>query len=241
MSTPGSTDPPAAASVAAATGSVADPPSPAADPPSAARASSESPVHDLVAGGVFVVFGLAFAIGARGYELGTALDMGPGYYPLVLGGLLVILGVGVMVKGVIARIAHRDEEMAGAADVTRAPSAAEAAGAEAAVAGAAVAGAAGAQVDDDPHRELADDERGKVPWLALVLVLGAIVGFAFAVVPLGLVPAVFGTALLAALAGYRTKVLPAIGVAAGLTVLCYLVFVLLLQLRLPLFGTVFTG
>ena len=44
---------------------------------------------DLLAGGTFVGFGLAFAITSTTYEVGIALRMGPGYFPLVLGGLLV--------------------------------------------------------------------------------------------------------------------------------------------------------
>ena len=44
------------------------------------------------------------------------------------------------------------------------------------------------------------------------------------------------TALLTALASYRTGILAALAIAAGLTMLCMLIFVLALQLRLPLFG-----
>jgi len=44
------------------------------------------------------------------------------------------------------------------------------------------------------------------------------------------------TALLTALASYRTSILAAVAIAAGLTVLCVLIFVLALQLRLPLLG-----
>ena len=57
---------------------------------------------DLLAGAVFVAFGLAFALTSTTYEVGTALDMGPGYFPLVLGGLLVVLGVVIAVKGFLA-------------------------------------------------------------------------------------------------------------------------------------------
>ena len=49
-------------------------------------------VKDLLAGLVFIVFGLAFAIAASRYQLGTAFRMGPGYFPVVLGGCLVLLG-----------------------------------------------------------------------------------------------------------------------------------------------------
>jgi hypothetical protein len=57
---------------------------------------------DLLAGLAFIGFGLAFAIGAAGYQVGTARAMGPGYFPLVLGGLLVALGLLIIVKGFIA-------------------------------------------------------------------------------------------------------------------------------------------
>lgn len=57
---------------------------------------------DLLAGAVFAGFGLAFAITASTYDIGTALAMGPGFFPLVLGGVLVVLGIAVAVKGFVA-------------------------------------------------------------------------------------------------------------------------------------------
>lgn len=59
-------------------------------------------LKDILAGGIFIALGLAFALGALSYDIGTPLRMGPGYVPLVLGGLLAVLGVGVVVKGFIA-------------------------------------------------------------------------------------------------------------------------------------------
>ena len=58
---------------------------------------------------------------------------------------------------------------------------------------------------------------------------------------LGLAPALFVTTFLAALAGHATGVVRALVIAAGLTVLCLVVFVALLQLRLPLLGTWLEG
>jgi hypothetical protein len=52
-----------------------------------------SRLRDLLAGAVFVALGLAFLVGALGLERGTAFRMGPGYFPLVLAGLLVLIGV----------------------------------------------------------------------------------------------------------------------------------------------------
>ena len=57
---------------------------------------------DLLAGALFVGLGLAFAITASTYEVGSALRMGPGYFPLVLGGLLVVLGITIAVKAFVA-------------------------------------------------------------------------------------------------------------------------------------------
>ena len=48
---------------------------------------------DFNAGLMFIVFGLIFALGALNYPMGSALRMGPAYFPSVLGWMLVILGV----------------------------------------------------------------------------------------------------------------------------------------------------
>ena len=58
-------------------------------------------IRDLAGGLIFIAFGLAFAGTAYTYDLGSAVRMGPGYFPLVLGGLLILLGVGVIVEGIV--------------------------------------------------------------------------------------------------------------------------------------------
>ena len=40
---------------------------------------------------------------ARGYHFGTAMRMGSGYFPTVLGGILALFGVFLMARGVRAR------------------------------------------------------------------------------------------------------------------------------------------
>ena len=45
---------------------------------------------------MFVSVGAAFAIGATNYSIGSGARMGPGYFPLMLGVLLGILGLGVI-------------------------------------------------------------------------------------------------------------------------------------------------
>jgi hypothetical protein len=74
----------------------------------------------------------------------------------------------------------------------------------------------------------------------MALVVAAIVVFALGVRELGLVPALLIATFLATLAGRRRAVFAA-GVAVGLTALCVLIFVVALQLRLPLVGSLFTG
>jgi hypothetical protein len=142
---------------------------------------------DLLAGAVFVGFGLAFGVTASTYEVGSALRMGPGYFPLVLGGLLVLLGVLIAANGLAAG-------------------------------------------DTD------SDEFGPVPWKAAALLIGALLFFGFTVRGLGLAPSVFVTVFLAAMAGRDVRVLPAAMVAGSLTALSIIIFVFVLQLRLPLVG-----
>ena len=56
---------------------------------------------DFWAGVMFLVIG-ALAIGiARAYPFGTTLRMGPGYFPTMLGGILVCFGLFVMAKGLV--------------------------------------------------------------------------------------------------------------------------------------------
>ncbi|WP_077001558.1 tripartite tricarboxylate transporter TctB family protein [Variovorax sp. KK3] len=47
---------------------------------------------DFFAGLMFTVVGIAFGWGATAYNVGTGARMGPGYFPLMLGILLAILG-----------------------------------------------------------------------------------------------------------------------------------------------------
>lgn len=53
---------------------------------------------DLYAGFSFIILGVSFAYVATGYELGTAVAMGPGYFPFGLGTLLALLGAVVLAK-----------------------------------------------------------------------------------------------------------------------------------------------
>ena len=47
---------------------------------------------------MFIAFGLGFVLVGRNYDMGTAVRMGPAYFPTLLGGLLLFLGLIVFVQ-----------------------------------------------------------------------------------------------------------------------------------------------
>lgn len=59
--------------------------------------------QDFYSGLMFTVVGGAFAIGATNYNIGTGARMGPGYFPLLLGIILAVLGLLIMVQGVLSK------------------------------------------------------------------------------------------------------------------------------------------
>jgi hypothetical protein len=54
---------------------------------------------DFWAGVMLIVTGAAAVILARDYAFGTMLRMGPGYFPSVLGGVLVLFGLYLLAQG----------------------------------------------------------------------------------------------------------------------------------------------
>jgi hypothetical protein len=142
-------------------------------------------LKDVSAGAVFVAIGLLFAVTAwLGLPIGRAFAMGPGYFPLVLGSVLIGFGIAIIVAGL------------------RKPA--------------------------EPF--------GAVSWRGVGLVTAAIVFFALTVRGLGLAPGLGGATLLAALSTDRNSLAFAIGLSAGLTVFCVLLFVYALQLPYAVIG-----
>ena len=135
---------------------------------------------NLAAGGVFVAIGAAFAVGASRYELGTALNMGPGYLPLVLGLVLVTLGLVIVGQGVMVRVrAMRAADPAAPADLASGSAATDrqAAGSAATDQPAAASPAAGTAV----AVESPEPTRGPVPWLRGGLLVAAVLLFGLTV------------------------------------------------------------
>ena len=62
---------------------------------------------DFWAGLMFTGFGLGFMLVSFNYPMGSAVRMGPAYFPTVLGGMLAILGAVVFLRGFLSKIEHQ--------------------------------------------------------------------------------------------------------------------------------------
>jgi Tripartite tricarboxylate transporter TctB family len=56
---------------------------------------------DFWSGVMFCGFAVVGILAARGYSLGAAGKMGPGYFPLLLGGVLALLGVVLIARSIV--------------------------------------------------------------------------------------------------------------------------------------------
>jgi len=56
--------------------------------------------RDFFAGMLYILLGALGMWIARDYPFGSALRMGPGYFPTVLGGMMIAFGVAVLMMGV---------------------------------------------------------------------------------------------------------------------------------------------
>lgn len=59
---------------------------------------------DVVAGACFAIVGVVLFFWSYEYQMGTALQMGPGYFPRLCAIMLFFLGVAAVVKGVLAKV-----------------------------------------------------------------------------------------------------------------------------------------
>ena len=64
---------------------------------------------DFFAGLLFLALGVAFAWGATTYNVGTGARMGPGYFPLMLGVVLAIMGAVEVFKSMVIETATGDK------------------------------------------------------------------------------------------------------------------------------------
>jgi hypothetical protein len=64
---------------------------------------------DFFSGLLFTAVGVAFAWGATKYSLGTGARMGPGYFPMMLGVLMAILGAVITFKALVVETEDGDK------------------------------------------------------------------------------------------------------------------------------------
>lgn len=58
--------------------------------------SKKTDMQEKFAGGMIAVIGVVVFVMALQFPLGTAARMGPGFFPLILGALLVLMGFGIV-------------------------------------------------------------------------------------------------------------------------------------------------
>lgn len=145
-------------------------------------------LKDILAGAIFILFGGIFLIAATTtLEIGTAFRMGPGYFPILLSGILVAFGLAIVVRG--------------------------------------LRGGSG--------------PLGTIAWRSLILITLAVIVLGSGMRPLGLVPALWLSLVLACFASRKTTLPLSIAVSTAVTAFCALVFVYALGLPIPLLGSWF--
>lgn len=143
-------------------------------------------IVSLLGGLFFVAVGAWFATGSLGLPLGTVTHMGPGYFPLSLAVIIMVLGLLIAVQDFRQRMVVPT-----------------------------------------------------VDWRPLALVSASILGFAFGIRYLGLVPAIVLTVLISSLAASPLRMGGALVLAVVLSLVAWLIFTLGLGLALPPFRFAF--
>ena len=64
---------------------------------------------DFYSGLAYTIVGAAFAYGATSYTIGTGARMGPGYFPLLLGAILAIIGGVILFKSLVVETPTGDQ------------------------------------------------------------------------------------------------------------------------------------
>ncbi len=64
---------------------------------------------DFYSGLLYTIVGASFAYGATSYTIGTGARMGPGYFPLLLGAILAIIGGVILFKSLVVETPTGDQ------------------------------------------------------------------------------------------------------------------------------------
>ena len=147
-------------------------------------------MRDVISGLALMIGGAAYAIDAVAtLSLGTLRNMGPGMFPLGLGGLLFLIGLGIFVPALL------------------------------------------------------QSEKVKIPPInlrALAAVLAAVGAFALLIDKMGLFPAIIASTVISSLAVPGNRPLAVFLLCAGLMLIAWVIFILVLHLPILLWpwGTV---
>jgi hypothetical protein len=57
--------------------------------------------RDFAAGLIFIAIAAFFIVTATNYQLGTINRMGPGYFPIMVGGVLAVLGAVILLRSLV--------------------------------------------------------------------------------------------------------------------------------------------
>ena len=137
---------------------------------------------DILGGAALIALGGAYLSGALGLDLGTARRMGPGYYPMIVAIVTMIVGVLILVPALVRR-----------------------------------------------------DIMPRPRWRPLLLVLGSFATFGLLMRYAGFIPALFMTVIVAALADPNSRPVSTVALAAGATLVAWLIFIAGLGLPIPAF------
>ena len=140
---------------------------------------------DATTGLLLMAVAALFAYQTRELTIGTALRMGPGYFPMILSGLLFVLGAAILLRAFTTPL---------------------------------------------------EQPTGPIAWRGMALILPAPVFFGLTVRGLGFVPAIFCTALIAAMASRRMRPHHALILAVLVAAFSTLVFSYALGLPFRRFG-----
>jgi Tripartite tricarboxylate transporter TctB family len=67
---------------------------------------------DVLAGLIFGGLGASFLVGSLSHEFGRAVDMGPGYFPRIVGAALVLLALLIGIRGLVDARGRADSDTA---------------------------------------------------------------------------------------------------------------------------------
>jgi putative tricarboxylic transport membrane protein len=140
--------------------------------------------QDYYGGALMILIGLFASVQGVGYGVGSVQNMGPGFFPVSVGVVLIVTGLGIAIIKSSAKI------------VTTGVTA---------------------------------------EWRGWTCILASLVAFICLAGHLGLLPATFATVFIAALGDRENTLLRAAVLAAGVSLICVIVFWWGIQVQIPLF------